>query len=148
MIVLLSVAHTGTRFFLNLFSNGWGEARYLVPAYPGDDYFRADGYRFGFAHFDEGVMDNLDNLPTAAVVLVTQRDPDATRASWARRGLDLSGLDRQERNRARFLSRRDARIVSVDAPDRQAMLSACQDIYPLPISTDWVPVGATALEAT
>lgn len=140
-ILLATVPHTGTRFFIGLIEEAIGIDHHIMRARTEPELNR---YRFATCHIEEPNSEFLEKYIETfdPLLIVTDRNPDEVAISWAKRGLDLERLDECRRIQQEIITRHDPLIVSVDAADREQKLGKLGQAIGEQLATNWQPVGS------
>jgi hypothetical protein len=148
-ILLVTVPHTATRFFADLLS----EALHL----PNERIRKTDtGYvcrYIGTMHFANVELMDRYIARHDPLLVTTVREEAKIRESWEKRieqrekfgggPIPLrSDIDLSLERWLDFVEKYDPLIVSVDSPEREAMLERLSEAVGVELETDWRPVGA------
>lgn len=145
MILLTTVPHTGTRFFIELIEKATGHEHHIMRARTEPDSRQLlQGYPFATCHIEPGNWQLLnwyidDFQP---LVVTTARWPRDVEASWRKRGLKLDKMVEGNTLQKQLIRERDPIVVSVDAPNRAERLEQLAQAIGSRLETDWQPVGS------
>lgn len=138
-VLLVTVPHTGNRFFIRLLETALGPHHALrtqtekgIPKRP---------YPFAAAHVEHvGLLTAyIASFPELALVTAT-RQMEAIYASYNKRGINDGRVERHLRRWSDFMRRYRPLVVSVDAPDREERLQKLCQLIGKKLETDWKPV--------
>lgn len=143
MILLTTVPHTGTRFWLDIIERATGYKHHVI---------RASTEKARSIHPLASCHIEPDNYPLIEwymhayrpTLITTTRDHDATVKSWRKRGLALDKMHQGNELQERLIRDYSPIVVSVDAPDREERLHELSQAIGRPLRTEWKPVGQWA----
>lgn len=141
-ILLATIPHTGTRFFLELLRKTLSRRSDCLPP----DGVTARDYVFVHIEQDTAQCARLFRYIDACrpLVITTERHPEKVRNSWLRdTARDIGKLPMLYGVYRDLLAKYSPFVLSVDAPDRQERLDNLGRILGVNFITDWTPVGAS-----
>ena len=133
-IMLITVQHTGTRFFTNILENAG--YRLAWPLYQPDRPLYSDHCRARY-------LDNINaRLAEGTMLITTVRNWADCEASWRRR--EVSTIEEFKEQREiweDFIQPTAGFELSVDHFNKQHMLDTLAAYLGVPLETDWKPIG-------
>lgn len=137
-IMVASVFHTGTRFFLGLIGDAIGEKYFhILHRHP-----HVEWHPLVLCHVEAKRMKHIYYYMEHynPVLVMTERDHDKVINSWDKRKTKYhTSLGECMALRESLIKEFDPIIVSVDAPDRDERLQKLADAIGVELKTDWQP---------
>ena len=141
-VLLATVPHTGTRFFIHLIEAASGERHHLMRH--NTEQRPLACHPFATCHTvpqNEHLLNSY--IEKFDPVLITlERDRQAVIASYKKRGKNDGRIDEAYAVQQRFINRYAPLVLSVDSQDRKQRLKKLSAILQLSLNTDWTRVGS------
>ena len=139
-VLLITVMHSGTRFFLSVLEHGL-KTKYLeLSEHP-------EGFNsLAFCHTWPENRDVIERYIEShnPVIVTCTREYGETAASWKKRNRRRSDLKAQLEEQEYFIAHYDPVVLSVDKPDREDRLSLLSEKIGVELETDWRVIGSYA----
>jgi len=139
-IFLITVRHSGTRFFLDMMEKALQCSHHLLE---GPNEPNPKRYPFVFAHINNRDLHCIEKYMEmySPLLITTERNYQDVHESWRKRGRRISLLRENIEIAQCLIQKYSPIIVSVDSIFRDMRLYQLGEALGIKFETDWEPVG-------